>query len=213
MRLIFFLFMLFSMLSCATPRITNPSISSIPIEDDVRYTVKSGDTLQSIAKEHAVSAESILQANNFTSWSQIKPNTQIIIPESMPLISASLKFMWPMKGDVVGPFGQHVSHVTNKGLNIHTRTSEQVVASETGKVVFANTLKGWGTIVVLKHINNFYTVYANLKETSFREGLLVKKGDILGKASASNELQGYVLHFEIRKQNTALNPLSYLSYN
>lgn len=185
MRFMLSLFIVLCAWSCAPSRVSRPSSTLlIPLDDTLTSNTNSND-----------SAEISHGSQNAVAY------------------AGHLKFLWPMRGEVVDAYGRRISHVINRGLNIKTSSNENVVAAEYGEAVYANNLKGWGKTVVLKHANSFYTVYANLKDVYAREGGYVKRGELLGKASESAENQGYVLHFELRRQRVPLDPLKYLSYN
>jgi septal ring factor EnvC (AmiA/AmiB activator) len=126
--------------------------------------------------------------------------------------NSALNFLWPVKGKVVNTFGEEVNHIQNKGVNIKVISGENVVAAENGQTIFADTLKGWGKTLILKHADDFYTIYANLGDIITSEGRLVKRGEIVGKISNAGADE-HILHFEIRKRYFADNPQSYLKYN
>ena len=117
--------------------------------------------------------------------------------------------MWPVKGRVVGQFGIDINGVANDGLNIETSSAEVVKAAEDGQIVFADYLKGWGQTIIVEHPNNYYTVYANLKNITTRMGERVQKGAPLAQVALNNS-NDIILHFEIRKNNVSINPLRYL---
>ena len=124
-----------------------------------------------------------------------------------------LNFVWPLQGEIVNSFGANVNHTSNKGINIKANSQDIVIASESGQAVFADYITGWGKTLILKHANNFYTVYANLDDIKVREGFLVKRGESVGRvARIASDKEG-VLHFEIRKKHLADNPLRYLKVN
>ncbi|MFA5007717.1 MAG: peptidoglycan DD-metalloendopeptidase family protein [Candidatus Omnitrophota bacterium] len=127
--------------------------------------------------------------------------------------STGLNFIWPLQGEVVNNFGANVNHTANKGINIKAKPQEIVIASESGQAVFASHIKGWGKTLIIKHANNFYTVYANLDDVKVREGAAIKKGESIGHAAQLTSDKQGLLHFEIRKKHLADNPLRYLKVN
>ncbi|MFA5270934.1 MAG: peptidoglycan DD-metalloendopeptidase family protein [Candidatus Omnitrophota bacterium] len=127
--------------------------------------------------------------------------------------NGKLQFIWPIKGEVVDSFGKNLNYISNKGINIKVKSGESIVASEAGKVIYANRIKGWGKILILQHSGDFYSVYANLEDIFIREGFVIKKGETIGKVASLGSKGETILHFEIRKRYCAENPLSYLKYN
>ncbi|HMA75855.1 MAG TPA: M23 family metallopeptidase [Candidatus Krumholzibacteriaceae bacterium] len=96
------------------------------------------------------------------------------------------------------------------GIDIDTTMGEPVVASASGKVVFAGRRNGYGKIIIVDHGKRVHTVYAHLSSILCKMGDYVKTGDIIGKAGKSGRATGTHLHFEIRKKGYAVNPILYI---
>ncbi len=66
---------------------------------------------------------------------------------------------------------------------------------------------GYNTIVMVRH-GNFLTIYANIDKLSVKKGDTVKAGQTIGTIFADPDEDGrLILHFELRKERTKLNPL------
>jgi murein DD-endopeptidase MepM/ murein hydrolase activator NlpD len=205
---LFFIIIFFS--SCASQHIPpQQPYSGILTQTEQTYLVKRGDSLWSIAKTYDVSVEALKKRNKFSSLQDLRTGQRIFIPVSS-VTRGGPSFRWPMRGEVVNSFGQHIGNVKNKGLNIKTTINEYVKAAAPGKVIYLDYLKGWGETVIVKHPSNFYTVYANLQDISIANGVVVETGSTLGKV-ACGEDGNYILHFEIRKQYLPQDPLQYLN--
>lgn len=209
-----FLFLSIFLVSCACPRASYQPCSSTLIPpasaSGYSYVVKKGDSLWRIAKNHQVSVEEILKANNMSRASRLKTGQALKIP-SYSQSNTKLSFAWPLKGKVISYFGENIDHAVNKGLNIKAASSQEVSAAEAGKVIFASPIKGWGKTIIIQHDGNFYTVYTNIYEFLTTAGYAVKKGDTIARVSAQSGAENNILHFEIRKGHIADNPLKYLS--
>ncbi|MCK5011914.1 MAG: M23 family metallopeptidase, partial [Deltaproteobacteria bacterium] len=97
------------------------------------------------------------------------------------------------------------------GIDIRAPLGLPVKAADSGKVVFADRLSGYGNIIILKHKNKYTTVYAHNKVNLVKEGRWVKKGSVIAKVGNShNPAISPTLHFQIRRYNKARNPLFYL---
>lgn len=127
--------------------------------------------------------------------------------------NGKLNFVWPIKGEVVDSFGENINSISNKGINIRAKAGESVIASEAGRAIYANRIKGWGKTLILQHSHDFYSVYANLDDIFVREGVVIKKGETVGKVASLGSRGETILHFEIRKKYCAQNPMTYLKYN
>lgn len=119
-----------------------------------------------------------------------------------------LKWRWPAAGVVATSFSP--DDPSRKGIDITGRLGQSVVASEAGRVVYAgNGLIGYGRLVILKHNKNYLSAYGYNRRLLVKEGDNVKKGERL--AEMGKDIHGKpVLHFEIRRNGTPVNPVKLL---
>ena len=120
------------------------------------------------------------------------------------------RFIWPVKGKVRAKFGIQPNGMYYNGIKIAARESAPVVASASGIVIFSGSLKDYGETIIIKHEDNYATVYTNLNNRFVKADDPVKKGNriaILGKSQKKGEV---LLSFEIRYKNKARNPLFFL---
>jgi septal ring factor EnvC (AmiA/AmiB activator) len=96
----------------------------------------------------------------------------------------------------------------NPGIDIRSKVGSGVEAVASGKVSTVTWLPGYGSLVIVDHLNGFRTVYANLEGVSVSNGSSVNAGSRLG--SSSTNADGDIVHFEIWNGSRRLNPLSYL---
>ncbi|MEI8350569.1 MAG: peptidoglycan DD-metalloendopeptidase family protein [Candidatus Omnitrophota bacterium] len=212
-RLLLFFVLSIACTSCAPYRVPYPpSLSTLPVGTTRSYLVKEDDSLWRIAKDYGVSVDAIMKKNSMVSCTDLKVGQTIFIPDNH-VLHTKLSFLWPIKGPVVNSFGEYSNNVINKGVNIKAKPGESILASEEGRVVYADYVKGWGRVIIVKHPDSFYTVYANLDDVYVNEGSMVKRAQAMGKASSSVNTESRILHFEIRKKYIADNPLVYLGKN
>ena len=83
-------------------------------------------------------------------------------------------------------------------------------AAESGEALFCGWLRGYGQVVILDHGGNLTTVYAHLSKIEVSEGERVKAGDLIGRIGATGVATGSHLHFEVRVNGKATNPMKYL---
>jgi len=116
-----------------------------------------------------------------------------------------LNLQWPAKGKVIEGFTP-----SNKGIDIEGSLGEPIYAAADGKVEFSdNGGRGLGNLVILSHDDGFITAYAHNQNLIAKAGSQVKKGEkiaTMGQTEASSPR----LHFEVRRNGTALDPLRYL---
>lgn len=205
-----FLLIIISLAACAPHRVSQCPSPQLPASYSRRqHVVKKGDSLWAIANQWEVSVSELMRENHIFSPQDLKEGQIINIPASYKKIENDIFFSWPIKGDVISPFGERINNVVNRGLNIKVKEAEYVRAASTGEVIFCDYLKGWGKTIILKHPHDFYTIYANLTDNPVKEGKSVRTGDSLGKVSKSAD-GSHILHFEIRKQHLPKDPLGYL---
>lgn len=117
----------------------------------------------------------------------------------------ALNLQWPAKGKVIEGFTP-----SNKGIDIAGTLGEPVYAAADGVVAFSdNAGRGLGNLVILQHEGGFLTAYAHNQSNIAKSGSTVKKGSqiaTLGQSEASSPR----LHFEVRLNGTAVDPLRYL---
>lgn len=125
--------------------------------------------------------------------------------------TAAKKFARPVEGRVASGFGPKAGGMYNDGINISAKAGTPVQAAQTGTVAFAGEgPDGFGNLVLLKHEDGYFTVYAHLSQISVSEGAAVAQGASVGRVGATGKVKEPQLHFEIRQGTTPLNPEDYL---
>ncbi len=140
-------------------------------------------------------------------------STKNIFTPSSPtthFIKSTLKFVWPVKGVIVGTFNQIKNNDFNRGIDIKTNYRALVRASERGKVAFVGALRGFGKTIIISHPKGLITVYTNNCEVFVKEEKEVEKGEIIGRVGLDPWTGEPILHFEVRKNTVPVNPLVYL---
>jgi len=136
-----------------------------------------------------------------------KPVPQIKNPVVPAKKSESVLFAWPVENPVLAPqgkFGPRDDGTTSSGLQLLTKPKQPVLAAREGRVVYSGTMQGYGQTLILDHLDNFFTVYAQMESVkNLQNGFTVSKGSPIGYS-------GPTLHFEIRKLNQAVNPLNHM---
>lgn len=138
--------------------------------------------------------------------------------EKKPLIKtrtpsrAGSKFIWPVNGRVISGYGPKKDGLHNDGINIAVRRGESVRAAENGVVVYAdNQLKGFGNLILIRHADRWMTAYGHMEGFRVKRGQEVRRGDIIGTAGSTGQVDSPQLHFEVRRGTDALNPKLYLA--
>lgn len=109
------------------------------------------------------------------------------------------KFVWPVKGHVLVPFGQLAPNVRNDGINIGASAGTEVRAASDGTVVYeGDQVKELGNTIYIKHDNGWYTGYSHLQSMKVRNNERVSKGQVIGTVGQTGTIDKPQLHFEIR---------------
>ncbi|MFU2488501.1 peptidoglycan DD-metalloendopeptidase family protein [Thauera sp. WH-1] len=120
--------------------------------------------------------------------------------------AASGQWQWPASGTLIAGFNE----ASNKGVDIGGRVGDPVYAASAGKVVYAGSgLRGYGKLIVIKHNQEYNSVYAHNDKLLVKEDDQVAQGQKIAELGSS-EADKPKLHFEIRKQGKAVDPMRYL---
>jgi len=117
---------------------------------------------------------------------------------------------WPVQGAVTGAYGRRGKSDHHEGIDIDGDTGDPIHAAASGIVAFAGTHGDYGRTVVIDHGEGWRTVYAHASELRVVEGDPVRVGDTIAEVGRSGNARGSHLHFEVRHDGRALNPIPYL---
>ena len=116
-------------------------------------------------------------------------------------------FLRPAPGPTLARFDGN----KNKGLDIAGNLGDPILAAADGRVVYAGgQLRGYGNMVIVKHDDTFLTAYAHTQTIFVKENDAVQKGQKIAEMGQS-DTDRVKLHFEVRKNGTAVDPEPYLN--
>ncbi|MBY0496574.1 MAG: peptidoglycan DD-metalloendopeptidase family protein [Cyanobacteria bacterium] len=121
---------------------------------------------------------------------------------------------WPTTGEVSARFGRQASgrfntSIVRNGIEVAAEEGAVATAVHEGTVAFAAPFSGFGTMVIVDHGNNAFTVYGHLLDASVSTGTNVSRGTPLGHIGLSPSA-GAALYFEVRIDGRPVNPLEWL---
>ncbi|MFH1873622.1 MAG: LysM peptidoglycan-binding domain-containing M23 family metallopeptidase [Pseudomonadota bacterium] len=119
------------------------------------------------------------------------------------------RFIWPLNGKISSQFGIRNGR-RHDGLDICAKNGTPIKAAGNGKVVFSGKMRGYGNLVILRHEDDFFTVYAHNSRNLVAKGKTVSKGQQIAKVGSTGRSSGPHLHFEVRNGQKARNPLFFL---
>jgi murein DD-endopeptidase MepM/ murein hydrolase activator NlpD len=96
------------------------------------------------------------------------------------------------------------------GIDFRAAPGTPIQSAGAGTVVKAGWNGGYGRMVEIDHGNGLTTRYAHMSRISVKEGEKISTGDIVGEAGSSGRSTGPHLHYEVRKNGDAVDPLRFL---
>ncbi len=130
--------------------------------------------------------------------------------KARPVYAPTGSFIRPISGGYVScSFGGYRGH-TGVDLTKSGAYGSSVYASDGGTVTFAGWSGGYGKLIKIRHDNGYETWYAHLSAINVSVGQTVRQGATIGKIGSTGNSTGPHLHFELRKNGTALNPMRYI---
>lgn len=123
-------------------------------------------------------------------------------------VSAS-GLVWPVRGRVTSEYGWRWGRM-HQGIDIAARSGTPIIAANSGVVIQAGRMGGYGNVVIVDHGSSFSTVYAHQSRIAARNGQAVSRGQVIGYVGSTGHSTGPHLHFETRVNGRAQNPRRYL---
>jgi len=121
------------------------------------------------------------------------------------------KLNLPVRGDVTNRFGaaREDTGVSWKGLFIKSSEGSDVKSVASGRVVFADWMRGFGNLLIIDHGDGYMSLYGNNQALLRKVGDTVKGGDTVASVGNSGGNESSGLYYELRKQSRPFDPLSW----
>jgi murein DD-endopeptidase MepM/ murein hydrolase activator NlpD len=125
------------------------------------------------------------------------------------------KFMWPVAGRLKSGFGYRIHPLFgyrrfHSGIDLVAPSGTLVKAGDGGEIINAGYDGGYGYSIMVYHGGGFATWYAHLSRILVSPGQRVERGQVIGLVGSTGWSTGPHLHFEVRINGAAQNPLQYL---
>jgi murein DD-endopeptidase MepM/ murein hydrolase activator NlpD len=129
--------------------------------------------------------------------------------------ASSAPNLWPVEGRVTGSFGERLDPFNGEGafhsgVDISSSFGQAIVAPADGVVTFADFLGGYGKAIMIDHGHAISTRYGHLSGFAVTPGQEIHRGDTIGYVGMSGRSTGPHLHYEVRINDTPVNPYKYL---
>lgn len=135
-------------------------------------------------------------------------------PASLPIGAFRGALEWPVSGGIVSRYGRSAADrfgtvITRNGIEIASTDGQAVRASHGGTVAFAAPFVGYGTLVIVDHGNNAFTLYGHLQQATVSEGARIERGSTVGRAGRNPD-GDQVVYFEVRIDGQPVDPVQWL---
>lgn len=141
-----------------------------------------------------------------------EPQTQVVArgTKEAPAMGTG-EFIWPASGRLTDRFGYSRSRGrTHSGIDIAAPTGTPVYAADRGTVTRAGWYGNYGQTVIIDHGGGSRTtLYAHLSAILVKVGDVVERGQLIGRIGSTGRSTGPHLHFEIRQNGRAVNPMNF----
>ena len=194
----------------------------IPNRNGIMYTAREKDTLASIAEKYTADKGEILKANEMRT-DEISKGDMLFIPGGRlsnleRAERLGILFMCPLPPyyKFTGGFGMRRDPFTrvmafHKGIDLGYYEGAPVFAAKEGQVVFVGDKHGYGNVVIIQHPGGYSSYYGHLSAFATGYGANVPAGKVIGYVGSTGYSTGSHVHFEIRKDGRAIDPLSVTS--
>ena len=207
----------------------------------VYHTVLQGQTLYSIARTYGVPVQEIQRLNGIAYPQNLETGRRIWVPGAYRVLQVPVAvdsaparrkgksvtakgrekpgtakskhiLQWPVPGGVLTSHYGKRGRKNHDGIDIGARRGTEIRAAASGIVKFSGWgPTGYGLMVIIKHHNKLTTVYAHNSKNFAKKGQRVRRGEVIALVGKTGRATGNHVHFEVRNDTHARNPLHYMS--
>jgi murein DD-endopeptidase MepM/ murein hydrolase activator NlpD len=165
------------------------------------------------ATEEATAIDSTPEQKPADEKIERKSKSKSAIEEKENIQFEKKRFIWPVEERTVKTrFGIQPTkpYHNNTWIKIVSVMGSKVKAAASGRVIFSSTLPNFGQTIIIRHADNFATVYEHLKTRYVKPDKIVKKGEVIALLGETDEAGDAFMNFEVRLHGKARNPLFFL---
>lgn len=175
-----------------------------------KTTTRGRNGLAEIQKTIVIQNGDVIDENIKSTKTLVAAKDQIVVIGGMtPIYAATGIFIKPSRGRFSSGFGRRWGRM-HEGIDLAGPTGSPISAADSGKVIFVGRRNGYGLCVMINHGGGLETLYGHTSKTFVKVGQSVKKGQRIASVGSTGRSTGPHLHFEVRKNGTPVNPLTYL---
>ncbi|MCQ2576304.1 MAG: M23 family metallopeptidase [Treponema sp.] len=193
----------------------------IPSMDGIYYTVKSGDSINSIAEKYKIKMESLVDVNEITS--EVLTSGQTLFIPGAALDQKTLNkamgelFSMPIKDKFrwTSPYGWRADPFTgvksfHTGTDMACPTGTPIYATMSGRVTYTGVSPIFGNYVIMDHGNGYQTWYAHMSKITTKKGEYINQNGKIGLVGSTGYSTGPHLHFMVYKNGKRIDPMTVL---
>jgi lipoprotein NlpD len=187
------------------------------------HAVARGESLEDVARSYNVDLRSLALLNRMQPPYRVRAGDRIVLPAlararaeaasappvvggDAPTSQPGARFAWPLRGEIVARFGPQPGGVQLDGIEIAGREGAAIAAAADGEVVYAGSdLPAYGTLVLVRHADNYVSAYGFARRALVREGQRVRAGQPIAELGPRPEGRARLL-FQVRLGAAAVDP-------
>jgi murein DD-endopeptidase MepM/ murein hydrolase activator NlpD len=192
------------------------------------HTVARGESFEDVARRYNVDTRSLALLNRMQAPYRVRQGDRIVLPAMARAIEVasgppapppastvnageapalhSARFAWPLRGQLVTRYGAQPNGVRVDGVEIAGREGAEIAAAADGDVVYAGSdLAAYGTLVLVRHADNYVTAYGHARRALVREGQHVRAGEAIAELGPRSDGRPRLL-FQVRRGAEAIDP-------
>jgi murein DD-endopeptidase MepM/ murein hydrolase activator NlpD len=179
------------------------------------HRVSRGETLWSLSLRYGMSVNQLMKVNQINDPGSLRAGQELIIAgdgeEAQQVMAEGRRmvFAWPLSGRITSQYGPRNGEF-HHGLDIAGNTGEMIRAGENGLVTTVGYLPYYGNALIIDHGGGYKTLYGHASEFLVNKGDTVERGQPIARVGSTGRSTGPHLHFEVRINNKAVNPILYL---
>jgi murein DD-endopeptidase MepM/ murein hydrolase activator NlpD len=177
------------------------------------HKVLRGQTLFSISRAYQIDLDTMADINGIQDPGRIEAGRLLFVPGATASIDVAPTTLarllaWPLSGQVTSAFGvEGGRRPHHEGIDIDGVKGDLIRAAAPGRVAWAGSERGYGNMVILDHGGGLSTLYAHAERLLVGAEEWVEAGEPLAQVGATGNARGAHLHFEVRRDGRALNPM------
>jgi murein DD-endopeptidase MepM/ murein hydrolase activator NlpD len=166
---------------------------------------------KTVTKELQVENSKLISTRIISEKVIIQPKNKVILQGNRSQIATETGSLFtPSRGSISSGFGMRWGKM-HEGLDIAANMGDPIYAALDGTVIYSGWETGYGYVIKLQHQNGLITIYGHCSRLDVSVNQSVSKGDEIGLVGSTGNSTGPHLHFEVRVNGVAQNPVAFLN--